>query len=129
MSSQRKNLSSDAPWESQVGYSRAVVIGNRAELSGTVAVDDDKVVAAGDAYGQTTFILTKIKSVLESLGFELQHVIRTRMYVTDISKWEQVGKAHGSFFKDIRPVTTMVEVSRLIHPDYLVEIEVSAHKP
>jgi len=128
MSSQRRNLSSNAPWESQVGYSRAVIVGNSIELSGTVAVENGEVVAVGDAHQQTMFILKKIESVLQQAGFSLHEVVRTRMFVTDIDQWELVGRAHGTFFKDIRPATTMVEVSRLIHPDYLVEIEASAVK-
>ena len=128
MSSQRRNFSSNAPWESEVGYSRAVVIGNQVELSGTVAVDDNQVVGVGDPHAQTVFILQKIESVLQDVGFELSDVVRTRIFVTDISQWEAIGKAHGAFFKDIRPVTTMVEVSKLIDPDYLVEIEASAVK-
>ena len=128
MSSQRQNLSSNAPWESQVGYSRAVVVGNQMEISGTVSVDAGQVVGVGDAYKQTEFILGIIKEVLQQAGFDLKQVVRTRMFVTDIDQWETIGKAHGAVFGDIRPVTTMVEVSRLIHPDYLVEIETSAVK-
>lgn len=122
----RTLYSSGAQWENKVGYSRAVRIGNTIEVSGTVAVDNDKVVAEGDAYEQTRFILAKIESVLISAGATLHDVVRTRMYVTDISRWEEYGRAHGEFFKAIKPATTMVEVSKLIDPRYLVEIEATA---
>jgi enamine deaminase RidA (YjgF/YER057c/UK114 family) len=125
---QRKNFSSGAKWEDIVGYSRAVLIGNQLELSGTVATDENGVVGKGDPYAQTVFILQKVEGVLHKAGFTLQDVIRTRMFVTDISRWEEIGKAHGEFFKDIKPVTSMVEVSALIDPAYLVEIEVTALK-
>ena len=125
---QRKNFSSGAKWEDIVGYSRAVQMGNHLEISGTVAADDNGVVGKGDLYGQTKFIITKIEKVLHQAGFTLSDVVRTRMFVTDISNWELVGKAHGEFFKDIKPATSMVEVSALIDPDYLVEIEVTAIK-
>lgn len=124
----RTNYSSGAKWEDIVGYSRAVQIGNSLEISGTVATEGSNVIAVGDFYGQTKYILQKIEKVLHQAGFELKHVVRTRMFVTDISKWEQVGKAHGEFFGTIKPVTSMVEVSALIDPDYLVEIEVTAVK-
>lgn len=123
---ERKNINTGAPWEEIIGYSRAVMIGNQLEVSGTVAVDDNGVVGKGDPGAQTRFILGKIEKVLVSAGFELKDVIRTRMFVTDISRWEDVGRAHGEFFASIKPVTTMVEVSKLIDPDYLVEIEVTA---
>lgn len=125
---QRKNFSSGAKWEDIVGYSRAVQIGNQLEMSGTVATDENGVVGKGDFYAQTRFIIQKIENVLHQAGFTLNDVVRTRMFVTDISYWEQVGKAHGEFFKDIKPVTSMVEVSALIDDDYLVEIEVTATK-
>lgn len=126
--SNRINISSGAKWEDVVGYSRAVRIGNQMEISGTVATDADGVVGKGDFYRQTQFILQKIQKILEQEGFSLQDVIRTRMFVTDISKWQEVGRAHGECFKDIKPVTAMIEISALIDPDYLVEIEVSALK-
>lgn len=126
--SQRKNYTTGAPWEDIVGYCRAVQIGNQLEISGTVASDENGVVAMGDPYGQTKFIIEKVEKVLHQAGFSLQDVIRTRMFVTDISKWEEVGRAHGEFFKTIKPVTTMVEVSRLIDPEFLVEIEMTAYK-
>lgn len=122
----RTNYSSGAKWEDIVGYSRAVQIGNTLEVSGTVATEGNDVYAKGDFYGQTKFILSKIEKVLNQAGFSLTDVVRTRIFVTDISYWDKVGKAHGEFFKDIKPVTSMVEVSALIDPDYLVEIEVTA---
>lgn len=122
----RTNYSSGAIWESKVGYSRAVRVGNIIEISGTVASDNDKVVAEGDAYEQTRFALAKIESALINAGATLHDVVRTRMFVTDISRWEEYGRAHGEFFKSIKPATTMVEVSKLIDPRYLVEIEVTA---
>lgn len=124
---ERKNFSSGAKWENIVGYSRAVRVGNQLEISGTVALDDDgELVGEGDYYLQTHFILQKIKKILQSAGFELEDVIRTRMFVLDISWWEEVGKAHGEFFRDVKPATSMVEVSALIDPKYLVEIETTA---
>lgn len=123
----RKNISSGAKWEDIVGYSRAVVIGNTIEVSGTVAVDaDNNLIGKGDAYAQTKFILQKVESVLKDAGFAMSDVVRTRMFVTDISKWEDIGRAHGEFFKSIKPATAMIEVKGLISPDYLVEIEVTA---
>ena len=124
----RTNYSTGAKWEDIVGYCRAVKIGNTVEVSGTVASDGTNVIAKGDCYGQTKFIIEKIETVLKQAGFGLKDVVRTRIFVTDISKWEAVGKAHGEFFKEIKPVTSMVEVSALIDPDYLVEIEVTAVK-
>lgn len=124
----RTNYSTGAKWEEIVGYSRAVQIDKMLEISGTVAAEGSNVIALNDFYGQTKFILEKIEKVLNQAGFELRHVVRTRMYVTDISQWESVGKAHGEFFKGINPATSMVEVSALIDPDYLVEIEVTAVK-
>lgn len=124
---QRVNFSSGAKWEDIVGYSRAVKIGNVVEVTGTVAVDDNSRLVGGDsAYEQTKFILQKITLVLERAGAGLKDVVRTRMFVTDISRWEEYGKAHGEFFQQIKPCTTMVEVSRLISPEYLIEIEATA---
>lgn len=122
----RENYSSGALWEDVVGYSRAVRINNIIEVSGTTAVDDDTIISKDDVYGQTIFILKKIESILNKAGATLNDVIRTRMYVTDIKQWELVGKAHGEFFKEIKPVTTMVEVKALINPEMLIEIEVTA---
>ncbi len=122
----RKNISSGAQWEDIVGYSRAVRIGNIVEVAGTTAVDGERVIGAGDAYAQTHFILEKISKALAEAGASLDNVIRTRMFVTNIDDWEAIGRAHGEFFRSIKPAATMVEVSRLINPDLLVEIEVSA---
>lgn len=123
---ERTNLSSGVLWESKVAYSRAVKIGNTIEVSGTVASDGQKVWHVGDHYLQTTYILEKIQKSIKALGGSLNDVIRTRIYVTDISQWEEVGKAHGDFFSGINPVTSMVEVAKLIAPHYLVEIEATA---
>ncbi|MCF8452592.1 MAG: RidA family protein [Pedobacter sp.] len=122
----RINISSGAIWEDLVGYSRAVQIGNIIEVSGTTSVDGDMLIGKDDLYAQTKFILLKVEKALHEAGAQMTDVVRTRMYVTDISKWEEAGKAHAEFFRDIKPATTMVEVSRLIHPDLLIEIEVSA---
>jgi enamine deaminase RidA (YjgF/YER057c/UK114 family) len=124
----RRNYTSGAPWEDIVGYSRAVQVGNTLEISGTVATDENGVVAPNDPYHQTKFILQKIERVLRDAGFTLSDVVRTRMFVSDISRWEDIGKAHGEVFAEIKPATSMVEVSRLIDPAYLVEIEVTAIK-
>jgi enamine deaminase RidA (YjgF/YER057c/UK114 family) len=124
---QRVNYASGAQWEEIVGYSRAVRIGNLVEVTGTVAVDEhNQVVGKNNPYEQTKFILQKIEKVLERAGAAMKDVIRTRIYVTDISKWEEYGRAHGEFFSKIKPCTTMVEVSGLIDADYLVEIEATA---
>jgi enamine deaminase RidA (YjgF/YER057c/UK114 family) len=123
----RKNISSGAKWEDIVGYSRAVVMGNTIEVSGTVAVDgDNNLVGKNDPYAQTRFILEKVEGVLKGAGFQMSDVVRTRIFVTDISKWEDIGRAHGEFFKTIKPATAMIEVKGLISPDYLVEIEITA---
>ena len=124
---QRTNYSSGAKWEDIVGYSRAVKIGNTIEVTGTVAVDENNsLVGKGSAYAQTKFIIEKIEKILELAGASLKDVVRTRMFVTDISRWEEYGKAHGEFFKEIKPCTSMIEVSALIEPDYLIEIEATA---
>ena len=124
---ERRNFSSGAKWEDIVGYSRAVRIANVVEVTGTVAVDENsRLVGGNNAYAQTKFIIEKIEKVLAQAGATLDDVIRTRMFVTDISRWEEYGKAHGEFFKDIKPCTTMVEVSKLISPEYLIEIEATA---
>ncbi|WP_343302808.1 RidA family protein [Chitinophaga niabensis] len=126
---QRLNISSGAPWEAKVGYSRAVRIGNVVEVSGTVSQDGDKVIGINDPYEQTKHTLAKIEAALVKAGASLHDVIRTRIYVTDISQWEKIGRAHGEFFQAIRPATTMVEVSKLISPELLVEIEATAIVP
>ncbi len=123
----RVNYSSGAKWEEIVGYSRAVKVGNTIEVTGTVAVDENSQLQGGDsAYEQTRFIISKISAILEKAGAKLSDVVRTRMFVTDIKRWEEIGRAHGEFFSLIRPCTTMVEVSALIAPEYLVEIEATA---
>lgn len=124
----RISFSSGAKWEDIVGYSRAVQIGNQLETSGTVAFDENGVVGKGDFYLQTKCILEKLEGVLNEAGFDRKDVVRTRIFVTDISHWEAVGKAHGEFFKSIKPATSMIEISALIDPDYLVEIEITAIK-
>ena len=124
---QRTNYSSGAKWEEIVGYSRAVKVGNTIEVTGTVAVDENNMlVGDNDAYTQTKFIIEKIEKVLQQAGATLRDVVRTRMFVTDISRWEEYGKAHGEFFKDIRPCTSMIEVKGLIATEYLIEIEATA---
>lgn len=123
----RKNYSSGAKWEPIVGYSRAVRVGSVIEVSGTCSVDQDgNPHATGDPYQQTLRILEIIEKAIHELGGSLEDVVRTRMFVTDIRHWEEIGNAHGRFFKNIRPVTTMVEVSKLISEEYLVEIEATA---
>ncbi len=119
-------ISSGSPWEDIIGYSRAVRVGNIIEVAGTTAMDGDTLIGKGDIYTQTVFVFKKIEKALTEAGATLNDVVRTRMFVTDISQWELAGKAHGEFFKDIKPVATMVEVSRLIDDELLIEIEVTA---
>jgi enamine deaminase RidA (YjgF/YER057c/UK114 family) len=121
------NIPSGAMWEDYIGYSRAVRIGNVIEVSGTVAVDGDTIIG-NNAYEQTLFILKKIEKALKDCGASMDDVIRTRIYVTDISLWKEVGRAHGEFFKIIKPATSMVEVKALIGKEFLVEIEATAVK-
>jgi enamine deaminase RidA (YjgF/YER057c/UK114 family) len=123
----RTNYSSGAKWEEIVGYSRAVKVGNQVEVTGTVSVNEEgDTVGRGDAYAQTRYILEKIETVLHRAGASLEDVVRTRMFVTDISRWEEYGKAHGEFFSKIKPCTSMIEVKGLIDPEYLIEIEATA---
>ena len=114
-------------WEQVVGYSRAVRVGNRVYVTGTTATDEaGNIVGAGDAYAQTVQVIKNIERALQNLGAGLEHIVRTRMFVTDISRWEEYGRAHGDYFREIMPATTMVEVVRLIDPNMLIEIEADA---
>lgn len=123
----RQNYASGAKWEEIVGYSRAVKVGTRIYLTGTTAIDENgNLVGEDDAYAQTTQVIRNIDLALKGAGASLANVVRTRMFVTDIMQWEEYGKAHREFFGDIKPCATMVEVSRLIDPGMLIEIEVEA---
>ena len=122
----RQNISSNTKYEDIVGYSRAVRVGNIIEVAGTTALDGGTVIAPKDAYEQTKFIFPKIEKALQAAGASLQDVVRTRMFVTDIAYSDDVGRAHSEFFKDIRPAATMLEISKLVDDDLVVEIEVTA---
>ena len=119
-------VSSGTKWENIVGYSRGVRVGNVIEIAGTTAIKDGEVIGIGDSYIQTQEILLIIKKTIEDLGGSLKNVVRTRIFVTDISQWKEIGRAHGEFFCEIKPVTTMIEVKSLINPELLVEIEATA---
>lgn len=122
----RTRVFTGSPWEPVVGYCRAIRIGDRIEVAGTTAMKDGEVVGVGNAYEQARFILQTIEKALQELDAQLSDVVRTRMFVTDISLWEEFGRAHGEYFRDVQPVATMVEVKALIDPKLLIEIEVEA---
>jgi enamine deaminase RidA (YjgF/YER057c/UK114 family) len=126
--SKRVNISSESDWESKVGYSRVVKIGPFIEVSGTTAIDENgDIVGIGNPYHQTAFVIQKIAQYLDKAGAELKDVVRTRMYVTDISYWQEIGRAHFESFGKVMPASSMVEVKSLIDPDLLIEMEVSAY--
>jgi enamine deaminase RidA (YjgF/YER057c/UK114 family) len=122
----RQNILSGSPWEDKMGYCRAVRIGNIIEVAGTVAIVDGEKVKADDAYAQTNNIIERIEKVLQDAGASLSDVVRTRIFTTDISAFDEIARAHGAYFKDIKPTTGIYEISKLVSPDYLVEIEFTA---
>ena len=125
--SNRLNVASGVKWEDMIGYSRAVRIGNVIEVAGTTALDEaGNLVGADNPYEQTRYIITKIEKALSQAGATLKDIVRTRIFTTDISRWEEIGRAHGEYFREIKPVSTMVEVNSLINPEMLIEIEVTA---
>ena len=130
MSNARRNISSGAPWEPIVGYSRAVRVGPYIHVAGTTGIDaEGNVVGKDDPYTQSVQALRNIEAALAQAGARMADVVRTRVFTTDISRWQEIGRAHGEFFRDVRPASTMVEISRLISPDMLVEIEADAIVP
>ena len=127
MTSERKRVFTNTPWEEKVGYCRAIRVGSQVFVSGTTASDEDgNVIAAGNAYKQTNYILEKISTALSSIGADLSDVVRSRMFVTNIADWQEVGRAHAEHFGENPPAATMVEIHRLVHPEQLVEVEVDA---
>ncbi|MDJ1499014.1 RidA family protein [Xanthocytophaga agilis] len=122
----RQNILTGSPWEDKMGYCRAVRIGNIIEVSGTVAIVDGEKVKADDAYAQTQNILERIEKVLEQAGATMKDVVRTRIFTTDITQFDNIAKAHGTYFKDIKPTTSLYEISKLVAPEYMVEIEFTA---
>ncbi len=127
---QRKNISSHSPWEKEVGYSRAVRVGSFIFVAGTTASDENgKVVGADDSYTQTVYCIKKIRTALLSAGSDLSHVVRTRMFVTNIRDWKEIARAHSEFFREIKPAATLIQVSRLMIKKMLIEIEVDALDP